>query len=148
MFITEVHIDIEYVDGKIWRLLQDVIYVCEEAIAEQPEMTMITVPKGFVTDFASVPRIFWNILPPTGKHSFAAIVHDWLYYKGEVKPGVPCTKSFADQVFKEALREAGVNKVCRNLMYWAVKYFGNGVWDTRREQAGAKRQKGIGSDPR
>jgi hypothetical protein len=148
MFITEPHIEVEYQDGKIWKLLSDVVYLCEEAIAEQPAMTLITVPKGFVTDFASVPRIFWNIVAPTGKHSFAAIVHDWLYYKGEIKPGQPCTKAFADLVFKEAMREAGINKVRRNLMYYAVKWFGNGVWDTRREQAGSKRQKGVGSESR
>ena len=148
MFITEPHIEVEYQDGKIWKLLEPVIYLCEEAIAEQPAGVVIHVPKGFVTDFASVPRIFWNIVAPTGKHSFAAIVHDWLYYKGEIEKGKPCTKAFADQVFREAMREAGINRVRRQIMYLAVKWFGNGVWDTRRVQAGAKRQTGIGSDPR
>ena len=141
MFITEPHIEIEYIDGRIWKLLSQVIYLCEEAFAEQPAGRVIHVPKGFVTDFASVPRLFWNVLAPTGKHSFAAIVHDYLYYRGEIEDGVPCTKAYADLVFREALREAGVNKVRRNLMYWAVKYFGNGVWDTRQEQAGARRQR-------
>ena len=143
MFISDPHIEVEYIDGRIWKLNSSVMYLCEEAIAEQPAGVVITVPKGFVTDFASVPKLFWNIVAPTGKHSFAAIVHDWLYYQGKVADGKPCTKAFADLVFREAMREAGINRVRRQIMYLAVKWFGNGVWDTRREQAGSKRNRSL-----
>ncbi|WP_139385602.1 DUF1353 domain-containing protein, partial [Salmonella enterica] len=40
---------------------------------------VIEVPAGFVTDFASVPRIFWTILPSDGKYAKAAIIYDYLY---------------------------------------------------------------------
>ncbi len=40
---------------------------------------IIHVPAGFVTDLASVPRIFWTLLPPDGKYAKAAIIHDYLY---------------------------------------------------------------------
>lgn len=36
----------------------------------------ISVPAGYLTDGASVPRIFWNIIPPWGAYGQAAVVHD------------------------------------------------------------------------
>ena len=35
------------------------------------------VEKGYVSDAASVPRIFWTFYPPVGRYLLAAIVHDW-----------------------------------------------------------------------
>lgn len=37
-----------------------------------------TIPKGYVTDFASVPKFLWSILPPLGRHNLAALLHDWM----------------------------------------------------------------------
>ncbi|MEM9213525.1 MAG: DUF1353 domain-containing protein [Cyanobacteria bacterium P01_F01_bin.150] len=39
---------------------------------------VISVPAGFQTDFASVPCVFWPILPPVGRYSKAAVIHDYL----------------------------------------------------------------------
>jgi hypothetical protein len=41
---------------------------------------VITVPAGFVTDFASTPRAIWAVLPPFGTYQLAAVVHDFLYW--------------------------------------------------------------------
>jgi hypothetical protein len=38
--------------------------------------TVITIPTGTRTDLASVPRIFWWFIPPTGAYEHAAVVHD------------------------------------------------------------------------
>ncbi len=40
----------------------------------------VEVPKGFVTDLASIPQVFWNVLRPDDKYAYAAIVHDYLYW--------------------------------------------------------------------
>lgn len=40
--------------------------------------SVIKVEKGLVTDLASIPRIFWNILPPNGPYTKSAILHDYL----------------------------------------------------------------------
>ena len=53
----------------------------------------ITAPAGFETDFASVPRLFWRIVPPWGRYSPAAVVHDFLYHTGLV------TRAEADRIF-------------------------------------------------
>src|SRR5690348_12260167 len=65
-------LDLQYLDGRIWQLTTAFDY--ESALAG-----LIRVPVGFVTDFASVPRFFWRVLPPTGRYGKAAVVHDYLY---------------------------------------------------------------------
>ena len=41
----------------------------------------VTVPKGFRTDLASIPRLIddWFGLNPSGRLAKAAVLHDWLY---------------------------------------------------------------------
>jgi hypothetical protein len=39
----------------------------------------VFVPRGFVFDFASVPRFFWPILSPTGVLMMGSIAHDMGY---------------------------------------------------------------------
>src|SRR5262245_4964648 len=48
----------------------DPIYFLRKPITWKPnpgqeKYQSVTVPIGFVTDFASIPRIFWSLLPPT-----------------------------------------------------------------------------------
>ena len=52
---------LEYLDGRRWRLQESFGYTLRTG-------RRITVPKGFETDFASVPRFFWRLLPPTGNY--------------------------------------------------------------------------------
>lgn len=83
----------------------------------------ITIPVGFVTDYASIPRIFWNIIPPDGDARFPAILHDYLY---SLRGWEPCFKNRAqcDGLFLEAMRHVGVNMVERLTVYSAVRCFG------------------------
>ena len=39
---------------------------------------MITVPAGYVTDFATVPKSLQWFAPSIGKYTLAAVVHDYL----------------------------------------------------------------------
>ncbi len=41
--------------------------------------TEITIPPGYTSDFASVPRILWVLIPPHGRSAEASVVHDYLY---------------------------------------------------------------------
>lgn len=74
----------------------------------------IAVPKGFVSDFASVPRIFRPLHPVNGKHRAPAVVHDYLVRKEGFDRRV------ADRIFLEAMEATGVAKWRRYQMYWAV----------------------------
>jgi hypothetical protein len=84
----------------------------------------IWVPATYVTDFASIPRVGRWLIPPFGRHAIAAVVHDWLYSVGE-----PGRRGEADDVFREALDELGVDVVRRNVMHRAVSSFGAGGYD-------------------
>jgi hypothetical protein len=35
------------------------------------------IPKHYVSDGASVPRLFWSLYPPVGRYMLAALIHDW-----------------------------------------------------------------------
>lgn len=94
----------------------------EYHVGAYPSDEVIRVPAGFVTDLASVPRALWAVLPPHGKYAKAAIIHDYLYTKGEVP------RLEADRVFSEAMEVLGVPKWKRKLMYWAVRAFGAGSY--------------------
>lgn len=81
---------------------------------------IIAVPVGFITDFASVPRIPL-VYALTGNTSHrAAVVHDYLYHKGEIP------RETADKVFLEAMKYRNVPFWRRQAMYWAVRLCGGG----------------------
>ena len=80
------------------------------------------IPAGFVTDFASVPRCFWFILPPMGRYGKAALLHDWLYYTKYLP------RSEADRVFLEVMLMMGVRSWKAYVMYSAVRLFGWIKW--------------------
>ncbi|EDQ9400003.1 DUF1353 domain-containing protein [Salmonella enterica] len=84
------------------------------------ERDVTEVPAGFITDLATVPRIFWTVLPPDGKYVKAAIIHDYLY------DNALRTKFEADRIFLDGMTVLGVPKWKRTVMYWAVRMFGRG----------------------
>ncbi len=77
----------------------------------------VCVPEGFVTDYASVPRLLWSIFPPAGEYKRAAVVHDYLCTTKT------CSRFMADAVFREAMRELGVPRWRRIAMYYAVRAY-------------------------
>ena len=71
----------------------------------------IFIPKAFLTDLSSVP--WWGrwIVSRVGPHLEASIVHDWLYVAWQREEGAQATRErrlFADDVFRQAMREARV----------------------------------------
>ena len=97
----------------------------------------ITVPTGFVTDLASVPRAMWWAIAPFDV-ARAAIIHDLLYksirqYRWKMKDKedadlIKAAKVASDKVFLLAMNDADP-KVARWKIYasWkAVDLFGNG----------------------
>jgi hypothetical protein len=96
------------------------------AIGDKGMPFIIQVPAGFRTDLASIPRMFWPILPPHGVYSKAAIVHDWLYVTGHA------SRLVADAVFYEAMRALGVGWFRANIMFMAVRIGGRKPWNKRR----------------
>ncbi|RYD62768.1 MAG: DUF1353 domain-containing protein, partial [Verrucomicrobiaceae bacterium] len=67
--ITEVALN-----WRVWRVEQDFTY----EVGDKGSGRYITVPKGFVTDGASVPQFLWSLFPAWGSYSRAAVIHDLL----------------------------------------------------------------------
>ena len=80
--------------------------------------TVLVINKGFITDFASVPRlpIIFALFGDTSKE--AATVHDYL------RRTLICSRETADAVFLEASKATRVPGWRRNLMWAAVRVFG------------------------
>lgn len=95
--------------------------------------TYITVPKGFVSDFASMPWIVRRTLPSFGPWARAAVLHDYLYVtKGE---DGKWTRPQADDFLREAMEataESRADKLPSRLqraaIHRAVRLFGGGGW--------------------
>lgn len=91
--------------------------------------SLVVVPAGFVTDFASVPRlpiVYWRY---GGRARKAAVVHDFLY-----QTHLPPTRSMADAVFAEAMRMSGVTWRYRWPMWLAVWLCGSSAWRSGPER--------------
>lgn len=113
----------------------------------------LVIPKGFVYDGASIPRVFWFFgLRIDGLIRSAALCHDWLYslsgdfqsrgnrgshfyyiqYQDDqgawVEQSRPWTREQADLLFARVMREAGYAKWKRRAAFIAVRLFGWLAW--------------------
>ena len=100
-----------------------------------PSDEIIVVPAGFITDFASVPKVFWPIIDPVGKHGKAAVIHDYCYYTacyGRIR---------SDQIFLEGMKVLNVEPWKRQAMFHAVVIFGWWAWLKHRRREKKERRK-------
>ena len=100
------------IDDKYWEVLEEYSYEISRGL--------VVVPKGFMTDYASVPKIFRNIINTYGKHGRAAVVHDWLY-SSQCK--IDITRVEADKIFLEIMVEWNVKKYKRKLSTFVFSVF-------------------------
>lgn len=90
----------------------------------------IEIPAGFMTDYASIPKIFRNIYEPSGPARFPAILHDYLYQRLGRGPYFKNRKQ-SDDLFLEAMQLVGVDLIQRRTIYRMVRLFGwafSGKW--------------------
>lgn len=105
-----------------WRVSREFKYF----IGSKDSPQWVTVPAGYLTDGASVPRMFWSLLPPWGTYGQAAVVHDLLCeYLSIVDNGQlkAITRERADEIFNEAMRVLGVPVATRLSLSEGVKFY-------------------------
>lgn len=99
------------------------IHGASEWVLEEPltylsdEPDEIVVPAGFVTDLASIPRIFRGLLPQNDRHRLAAVVHDYLCRQAQSRK----ERARGDRIFREAMFDLGVPGWKRWVMWAAVR---------------------------
>jgi hypothetical protein len=107
----------------------DPIYVTTKEITWTPNPPQagsykpVTVPSGFVTDFASIPRVFWSALRPDGDYAYAAVVHDYLYWMQ------PLARKTADETLRFAMQDFSVAPATVAVIYDAVRIGGESAWN-------------------
>jgi hypothetical protein len=99
------------------------------------KLPSVAVPVGYVTDFSSVPRLFWSGVRPDPIFVFAAVLHDYLYWSQAT------TRENADEIFRVAMQDLGIAEGTIKVILTAVRSFGNQVWDrnARLKSSGEKR---------
>jgi hypothetical protein len=111
-------------DGRTWVILEPFSY----DVGFEGSGDTIQVPVKFITDFASVPRLFWMFFPCWGKYGNAAVIHDYGYWTKQ-RP-----RAETDHIFLEGMEVLEVRLLTRYLLYWGVRLFGWWGWlqDARR----------------
>jgi hypothetical protein len=90
-----------------WKLLEE--YTSHNGV--------VKVPVGFVTDGASVPRIFQYWFSPTGKYFGAAIIHDFLLCMN-------VSWEIANKEFNNELIALNIPYIRRHILVSSVKLWG------------------------
>lgn len=95
-------------------------------LAVPTPLGILIVPKGFITDGASIPRWAWPLVGPplAGPHFKAAVVHDYLCDRAKENNDYG-ERVLADAVFYMVLYQTeGVPIWKRSIMYGAVRMWG------------------------
>ena len=118
-------------EGVRWELLAPFVAI---ANAHGEEQKIVRVPAGFMTDFASVPRLPMIYLAYGNKAHLPAIAHDFLYREG----GTEADREFADLFFLHGMLgtvvPSGENSLTEDdayQMYRGVRAFGASSFNYR-----------------
>lgn len=110
-FINELHLS----------PVEEGIFKLEKKFIVQVDNYTITIPKGFHSDFASIPRVFWSLQSPYDYKNIApAILHDYQY----TCPN-NLTRRQIDSIFYSALIDNRVNPVVAYAFWIAVRVGGS-----------------------
>ena len=90
---------------------------------------------GFVSDLASIPRMFWSAFRPDGDYCYAAIIHDYLSWEQSL------SRSTADDIFRFAMEDFRVNPTTIAAIHKTVQLGGGPAWESnaRLKAAGERR---------
>lgn len=146
-FLTLLQIEEIEGDDRRFRLLAPCPYHLKTPDGDE----WVDVPKGFITDFGSIPQVFWNIpgLSPFGHYRRAYAVHDKLFVAPVIRTATGvriCSFSEANRILREAMcvlddaiacsnvfTRLG-RKTTRGLVWSQVQTWGKLVWNHHRSR--------------
>ena len=115
---------VEIVGKNLFKLIEPFEY----HVGSFPSLEKVQVPYGFITDFASIPKMFRPILSPVDTYAKAAVIHDFLYYTA------PYERLRCEAIFLEAMTVLKVENWKKLCVYNAVHKFGWYRWNQLRRQ--------------
>lgn len=93
------------------QLLDEVIY--------KNNGTVYTVPAGYISDGASVPRSLSWLYPKYGEYLKAAVLHDWLITDVLAKQAIDSNS--VDRLFRQAMHSLDIPKLRQWIMWAGVR---------------------------
>lgn len=109
--------------GRIAESLTPVTWAC----TREKYPLSVTIPAGYMSDGASVPRWLWWFLPPWGdRATFAALIHDYLldrlqgFIPGGPVPGTD-TREDCDRQFLFALLALDIHPLRAHAVWLGVR---------------------------
>jgi hypothetical protein len=94
----------------------------------------IVVPKGFVSDLASIPSFAWSLFmkPDDPRIELGSWIHDYVYYKKGIievdDVPIKITREEADRILtEEAMPELLATKFQCFMVYYSLRLFGD-IW--------------------
>ena len=123
---------VAFIGRQNFQLIEDFNYVFKDLMIEKEliskgiakeagNLIYINIPKGFNTDFGSIPQLFQSLVSPIGSPTKAYVLHDYLlslYLQGKISERKIC-----DKTFRVALRNEGVGMPRRSFMYLCVSAY-------------------------
>lgn len=123
---------VAFVGRQNFQLIEDFNYVFKDLMIEKElinkgiakeagNLVYINIPKGFNTDFGSIPQLFQSLVSPIGSPTKAYVLHDYLlslYLQGKISKRKVC-----DKTFRTALKNEGVGMPRRSFMYLCVRAY-------------------------
>lgn len=119
-----------YVGKKQWRVIDGFCFYLK-----RDSQITITVPDGFLTDGATVPRLLHTVLPPWGEYGQAAVLHDYVLEERryDTDPNTHITRDEARSIFNEAMKVVNVPHYKRIPILIGVF-----IWDKIKQLRGDK----------
>ncbi|BCG64106.1 MAG: hypothetical protein methR_P1872 [Methyloprofundus sp.] len=124
------------IDVRKWEVVEDWHYVLNDE-------TTFVIPSGYQFDGASIPRIFWAILSPTGILLIPGLLHDYAYEhdqlmqlnsKGSLVPYEKnAGKDFWDNLFRKIGNKVNGIYFINTIAWFAVSKFGGSTWNEYRK---------------
>jgi hypothetical protein len=116
-------------EDRKWVLLDDFIFTYWD-ISKPSVRFKIIVPKGFVTDLASIPRFTSFVFNNYAAYAPAGVLHDFLYWTQPQCDGNG--RYIADKLYRDALKMTDITTLNRWLQWGGLK-LAKKAWDQNKK---------------
>lgn len=124
---------LKHFESRRWELVEDYnLYL------PWLDITLV-IPKGFIFDGASVPRVLWPIMSPTGILFIGSIFHDFGYkYNGFLDKNLKivyneCGRKFVDDLFCDINVYVNDIHAMNQVAWFFLRSFGWMAWNNHRK---------------
>jgi hypothetical protein len=131
---------IDYIKGsKKWWI------TTEDCVVTLSNSDKVIIPKGFITDLATAPKILWGVFNPYGDFLASVILHDYLYvskYKQD-ELGYDAARLMWDKEMLYLSIEINPYSIFNYIRYYMVRLLGGSIfkWWYKYTQKKLKRKK-------